>query len=106
MIVPAGDVPVVRLVRKVDELIVRESGIVPDVRVWFDDAAQNPASMSPIKIGKNRAQRDVQRRKLVVGLIHPAKPIRPAVEKSTRWDLCPDIARAANSRTAMRPIEA
>jgi Xaa-Pro dipeptidase len=44
LIVPAGDVPIVALVRKVDELIVRESGIVGDVRVWFDDGAQNPAS--------------------------------------------------------------
>jgi Xaa-Pro dipeptidase len=45
LIVPAkNDAPLVALVRKVDELIVRESGIVGDVRVWFDDVTQDPAS--------------------------------------------------------------
>ena len=34
------------VVRKVDELLVRDAGIVDDVRVWLDDATRNPAQQT------------------------------------------------------------
>jgi len=43
LIVPVADEPMTALVRKVDELLVRDGGIVEDVRVWLDDATRDPA---------------------------------------------------------------
>jgi Xaa-Pro dipeptidase len=46
LIVPAAEAPMTALVRKVDELLVREGGIVDDVRVWLDDATRDPAQQT------------------------------------------------------------
>jgi len=46
LIVPADESPMTAIVRKVDELLVREGGIVDDVRVWLDDAALDPAQQT------------------------------------------------------------
>ena len=43
LIVPAADEPMTAVVRKVDELLVRDGGIVEDVRVWLDDTTRDPA---------------------------------------------------------------
>lgn len=46
LIVPAADVGMTAVVRKVDELLVRDGGIVDDVRVWLDDATRDPAQQT------------------------------------------------------------
>jgi Xaa-Pro dipeptidase len=46
LIVPASDEPMTAVVRKVDELLVRDGGIVEDVRVWLDDATRDPAEQT------------------------------------------------------------
>src|SRR5215831_4388933 len=46
LIVPAADLPMTAVVRKVDELLVRDGGIVEDVRVWLDDATRDPAQQT------------------------------------------------------------
>src|SRR5215831_16914735 len=46
LVVPAGDAPMTAIVRKVDELLVRDGGIVDDVRVWLDDATRDPAQQT------------------------------------------------------------
>ena len=46
LIVPAADAPMTAVVRKVDELLVRDGGIVDDVRVWLDDATRDPAQQT------------------------------------------------------------
>ena len=46
LIVPAADAPMTAVVRKVDELLVRDGGIVEDVRVWLDDATRDPAQQT------------------------------------------------------------
>ena len=46
LIVPVADLPMTAVVRKVDELLVRDGGIVEDVRVWLDDATRNPAQQT------------------------------------------------------------
>jgi Xaa-Pro dipeptidase len=46
LIVPAADEPMTAVVRKVDELLVRDGGIVEDVRVWLDDATRDPAEQT------------------------------------------------------------
>jgi Xaa-Pro dipeptidase len=46
LIVPAADQPMTAVVRKVDELLVRDGGIVTDVRVWLDDATRDPAEQT------------------------------------------------------------
>jgi Xaa-Pro dipeptidase len=46
LIVPADDEPMTAVVRKVDELLVRDGGIVTDVRVWLDDATRDPAQQT------------------------------------------------------------
>ncbi len=46
LVVPAADQPMTAIVRKVDELLVREGGIVDDVRVWLDDATRDPAQQT------------------------------------------------------------
>jgi Xaa-Pro dipeptidase len=43
LVVPAAAAPMTAIVRKVDELLVRQGGIVDDVRVWLDDATRDPA---------------------------------------------------------------
>jgi Xaa-Pro dipeptidase len=43
LIVPVDEAPMTAIVRKVDELLVRQGGIVEDVRVWMDDARRTPA---------------------------------------------------------------
>ncbi len=46
LIVPAAEAPMTAVVRKVDELLVRDGGIVDDVRVWLDDATRDPAQQT------------------------------------------------------------
>ncbi len=46
LVVPAAAVPMTAIVRKVDELLVRQGGIVDDVHVWLDDAARDPAQQT------------------------------------------------------------
>jgi Xaa-Pro dipeptidase len=46
LVVPAAAAPMTAIVRKVDELLVRQGGIVDDVRVWLDDAARDPAEQT------------------------------------------------------------
>jgi Xaa-Pro dipeptidase len=46
LIVPAADLPLTAVVRKVDELLVRDGGVVEDVRVWLDDAPRDPAQQT------------------------------------------------------------
>ena len=46
LIVPAAEEPMTAVVRKVDELLVREGGIVDDVRLWLDDATRDPAQQT------------------------------------------------------------
>ena len=46
LIVPAADEPMTAVVRKVDELLVRDGGIVEDVRVWLDDTTRDPAQQT------------------------------------------------------------
>ncbi|HEV8308217.1 MAG TPA: Xaa-Pro peptidase family protein [Methylomirabilota bacterium] len=46
LIVPAAEAPMTAIVRKVDELLVRDGGIVDDVRVWLDDATRDPAQQT------------------------------------------------------------
>ena len=46
LIVPAADLPMTAVVRKVDELLVRDGGVVEDVRVWLDDATRDPAQQT------------------------------------------------------------
>src|SRR3990172_11213442 len=46
LIVPAADLGMTAVVRKVDELLVRDGGIVDDVRVWLDDATRDPAQQT------------------------------------------------------------
>jgi Xaa-Pro dipeptidase len=46
LIVPAADAPMTAVVRKVDELLVRDGGIVEDVRVWLDDTTRDPAQQT------------------------------------------------------------
>jgi Xaa-Pro dipeptidase len=46
LVVPAAPAPMTAIVRKVDELLVRQGGIVDDVRVWLDDATRNPAEQT------------------------------------------------------------
>jgi Xaa-Pro dipeptidase len=43
LVVPAAEAPMTAIVRKVDELLVREGGLVDDVRVWLDDEDRDPA---------------------------------------------------------------
>jgi Xaa-Pro dipeptidase len=46
LVVPADEAPMTAIVRKVDELLVREGRIVDDVRVWLDDATRDPAQQT------------------------------------------------------------
>ncbi len=46
LIVPAAEEPMTAIVRKVDELLVHDGGIVDDVRVWLDDTARDPAQQT------------------------------------------------------------
>ncbi|HZS34169.1 MAG TPA: Xaa-Pro peptidase family protein [Methylomirabilota bacterium] len=46
LIVPADDAPMTAIVRKVDEPLVRDGGIVDDVRVWLDDTSRDPAQQT------------------------------------------------------------
>jgi Xaa-Pro dipeptidase len=46
LVVPADDAPMTAIVRKVDELLVRDGGIVDDVRVWLDDTTRDPAQQT------------------------------------------------------------
>ena len=46
LVVPAAAAPMTAIVRKVDELLVRQGGIVDDVRVWLDDATRDPAEQT------------------------------------------------------------
>ena len=46
LVVPAAPAPRTAIVRKVDELLVRQGGIVDDVRVWLDDATRDPAELT------------------------------------------------------------
>ena len=60
LIVPAAEGPMTAIVRKVDELLVREAGIVQDVRVWLDDAALNPAEQT-VQVLRERGLLDGRR---------------------------------------------
>ena len=46
LVVPAAEAPMTAIVRKVDELAVRQGGLVDDVRVWLDDTARDPAQQT------------------------------------------------------------
>src|SRR5438094_308000 len=46
LVVPAAEAPMTAIVRKVDEWLVRQGGLVEDVRIWLDDAARDPAEQT------------------------------------------------------------
>ncbi|PYM57429.1 MAG: hypothetical protein DMD79_20240 [Candidatus Rokuibacteriota bacterium] len=46
LVVPAAEAPMTAIVRKVDERLVRQGGLVEDVRIWLDDAARDPAEQT------------------------------------------------------------
>ena len=46
LVVPAAEAPMTAIVRKVDEWLVRQGGLVEDVRVWLDDTARDPAEQT------------------------------------------------------------
>ncbi len=57
LIVPAADEPMTAVVRKVDELLVRDGGIVEDVRVWLDDTRRDPAQQTADVLAERRLLR-------------------------------------------------
>jgi len=46
LVVRAGETPVTYLCREVDAHIIRETSIAEDVRVWYDDHANDPTEMT------------------------------------------------------------
>src|SRR5262249_59090112 len=95
LVVPAAEAPMTAIVRKVDELAVRQGGLVDDVRVWLDDTARDPAQQTA-DVLRERGRLDGRR----IGLERKSQTPLPHYDELLRTALGRAEPAAASRLTA------